>query len=210
MQHGVGGCDESTCRRVAVTCSSWCQRVPSTCQRAHEVMALNREHTVTAAPDLLPPAEAAALFASVATLRYWRSLRGGLASFRLGRRVVSWRGDVTLPPSAARPLRDGGPDAHPESGTTRNDCQQSSPLLPLMILRRTALRRPVAGLRPGPLTVLIRDAGTRSVLIRRCNTTRSPAVTPSSPGRHRIRKPGLPHADSPPRSWRTQVRNRCR
>ena len=46
-------------------------------------------------PDLLTIAEAAALLrAPVATLRYWRHLGTGPASFRLGRRVLYRRGDL--------------------------------------------------------------------------------------------------------------------
>ncbi len=47
-------------------------------------------------PDLLTITEAADLLrAPVATLRYWRHLGTGPRSFRLGRRVVYRRGDVS-------------------------------------------------------------------------------------------------------------------
>jgi excisionase family DNA binding protein len=46
-------------------------------------------------PDLLTITEAAELLrAPVATLRYWRHLGTGPASFRLGRRVLYRRDDV--------------------------------------------------------------------------------------------------------------------
>ena len=46
-------------------------------------------------PDLLTITEAADLLrASVATLRYWRHLGTGPASFRLGRRVLYRRDDL--------------------------------------------------------------------------------------------------------------------
>ena len=47
-------------------------------------------------PDLLTIGEAAELLrAPVATLRYWRHLGTGPRSFRLGRRVLYRRDDVT-------------------------------------------------------------------------------------------------------------------
>ena len=47
------------------------------------------------APDLLTITEAADLLrAPVATLRYWRHLGTGPASFRLGRRVLYRRNDL--------------------------------------------------------------------------------------------------------------------
>jgi excisionase family DNA binding protein len=47
-------------------------------------------------PDLLTIAEAADLLrAPVATLRYWRHLGTGPTSFRLGRRVLYRRDDIT-------------------------------------------------------------------------------------------------------------------
>jgi excisionase family DNA binding protein len=54
------------------------------------------EPIIDAQPDLLTITEAAELLrAPVATLRYWRHLGTGPRSFRLGRRVVYRRGDVS-------------------------------------------------------------------------------------------------------------------
>ena len=54
------------------------------------------EPTIDAQPDLLTITEAAELLrAPVATLRYWRHLGTGPRSFRLGRRVVYRRRDVS-------------------------------------------------------------------------------------------------------------------
>jgi excisionase family DNA binding protein len=56
----------------------------------------SRYHTADPVPDLLTIAEAAALLrAPVATLRYWRHLGTGPRSFRLGRRVLYRRDDLT-------------------------------------------------------------------------------------------------------------------
>ncbi len=53
------------------------------------------EPTTDAQPDLLTITEAAELLrAPVATLRYWRHLGTGPASFRLGRRVLYRREDL--------------------------------------------------------------------------------------------------------------------
>lgn len=53
------------------------------------------EPTTDAQPDLLTITEAAELLrAPVATLRYWRHLGTGPASFRLGRRVLYRRNDL--------------------------------------------------------------------------------------------------------------------
>jgi excisionase family DNA binding protein len=53
------------------------------------------EPTSDAQPDLLTISEAAELLrAPVATLRYWRHLGTGPASFRLGRRVLYRRDDL--------------------------------------------------------------------------------------------------------------------
>jgi excisionase family DNA binding protein len=54
-----------------------------------------RDHTAEPEPALLTIAEAAELLrAPVATLRYWRHLGTGPASFRLGRRVLYRRDDL--------------------------------------------------------------------------------------------------------------------
>jgi excisionase family DNA binding protein len=53
------------------------------------------EHTDDRHPDLLTISEAAELLRTpVATLRYWRRLGTGPASFRLGRRVLYRRDDL--------------------------------------------------------------------------------------------------------------------
>jgi excisionase family DNA binding protein len=53
------------------------------------------EQPRTVTTDLLTITEAAELLrAPVATLRYWRHLGTGPASFRLGRRVLYRRGDL--------------------------------------------------------------------------------------------------------------------
>ena len=54
------------------------------------------EHPAGQQPELLTITEAADLLrAPVATLRYWRHLGTGPASFRLGRRVLYRRDDIT-------------------------------------------------------------------------------------------------------------------
>lgn len=54
------------------------------------------EHAAVPQPELLTIAEAAELLrAPVATLRYWRHRHIGPRSFRLGRRVLYRRDDVT-------------------------------------------------------------------------------------------------------------------
>ncbi len=53
------------------------------------------DRTARREPELLTIADAAALLrAPVATLRYWRHLRTGPRSFRLGRRVLYRRDDL--------------------------------------------------------------------------------------------------------------------
>ena len=53
------------------------------------------DHPTSPQPELLTLAEAADLLRTpVATLRYWRHLRTGPRSFRLGRRVLYRRSDV--------------------------------------------------------------------------------------------------------------------
>jgi excisionase family DNA binding protein len=53
------------------------------------------DQTASHQPDLLTITEAAELLrAPVATLRYWRHLGTGPASFRLGRRVLYRRDDL--------------------------------------------------------------------------------------------------------------------
>ena len=53
------------------------------------------KHTDDPRPDLLTISEAAELLRTpVATLRYWRHLGTGPASFRLGRRVLYRRADL--------------------------------------------------------------------------------------------------------------------
>jgi hypothetical protein len=54
------------------------------------------DHTADSQPELLTIAEAAHLLRTrVATLRFWRHRNIGPASFRLGRRVLYRRADLT-------------------------------------------------------------------------------------------------------------------
>ena len=56
----------------------------------------SRDHTAEPASELLTITEAAELLrAPVATLRYWRHLGTGPRSFRLGRRVLYRRDDLS-------------------------------------------------------------------------------------------------------------------
>jgi excisionase family DNA binding protein len=56
----------------------------------------SRQHATEPVPELLTITEAAELLrAPVATLRYWRHLGTGPRSFRLGRRVLYRRDDLT-------------------------------------------------------------------------------------------------------------------
>ena len=80
------------------------------------------EPTTDAQPDLLTITEAAELLrAPVATLRYWRHLGTGPASFRLGRRVLYRRDDLSAWIDAQR-QRSGPHLAADHSG------RRSSPL----------------------------------------------------------------------------------
>ena len=56
----------------------------------------SRQHPTEPVPELLTITEAAELLrAPVATLRYWRHLGTGPRSFRLGRRVLYRRDELT-------------------------------------------------------------------------------------------------------------------
>ena len=68
-----------------------------------------RDHPAEPTSELLTIAEAAQLLrAPVATLRYWRHLGTGPASFRLGRRVLYRRDDLHSWVDAQRRQADTG------------------------------------------------------------------------------------------------------
>jgi predicted DNA-binding transcriptional regulator AlpA len=79
--------EQMSCRNLGLPCTG----------RAQTARVTNKEECAMDSPDdLLTTAEVALIMRSpVSTLRYWRHLGTGPHSFRLGRRVVYRRADVT-------------------------------------------------------------------------------------------------------------------